>query len=207
MVFKDERRRYLLGPGASVIADAYSRRNLVPDRYLKALHELAAESGETAYLSDLRKGAISVLATVEGSHAVRVAGLTSGYSDNVHARASGKLLLAFAPDTLRDSVLNRAVLRRVTPHTIVSRSALAREFAQIRSADLAFDRQEFREGVECISAPIRESGAVVACFTPSCPADRFKSTERALVAALKKATVAAAQGSSRASLRLRCACR
>lgn len=194
MLFKDERRRYLLGPGASVISDAYNKQNLVPDRYIKALHALAAESGETAYLSAWRNGAISVLATVEGSHAVRVAGLTTGYSDNVHARASGKLLLAFAPESVRESVLAQTPLLPVTPNTIVSRERLERELALIRSTGVAYDRQEFREGVDCVSVPIHESGTVVACFTLSCPADRFASGEADIVATLKMAAEAAAVG-------------
>ncbi len=187
-LLKDQRRRYTLGPAAAVIAEAHNRRNVISARHLQGLHALANASGETAYLSGWRNGAITVLATVEGSHAVRVAGLSTGYSDNVHARASGKLLLAFAPPAVREPLLERLVLRKVTEHTITSRAALRRELDYIAASGLSYDHQEFREGVECISAPIRDNGAVVACFTLACPKDRFVSTEPQLVDALLRAT-------------------
>jgi IclR family acetate operon transcriptional repressor len=188
IVIKDERRRYLLGPSASIVSEGYARTNPMPERYLSAIQKLADESGETAYLSAWRNGAIAVLSTTEGSHAVRVAGLNTGYADNVHARASGKLLLAFAPDALRDAALDRMSLNRLTQHTIVERSVLLEEFGAIREQDLAFDRQEFQEGVQCISAPIREGEIVVASLTLSCPADRFTSREADLIAMLRAAS-------------------
>ena len=196
LLFKDRSKRYLLGPGASVIAGAYNRQNPIPERYSNALNVLAEESGETAYLSAWQNGAIAVLASVEGSHAVRVAGLTAGYSENVHARASGKLLLAFASHELRESVLRRTDLTAITPHTIVSRAELDREFELIREQDLAWDRQEFREGVECVSAPIRENGVVVACLTLSCPAERFALRKKDLVQVLVRATRLASEFSA-----------
>ncbi|MFJ6453908.1 IclR family transcriptional regulator C-terminal domain-containing protein [Paenarthrobacter sp. NPDC091669] len=97
----------------------------------------------------------------------------AGLSENVHARASGKLLLAFASRELRESVLRRTDLTAITPHSTVSRAELDREFELMREQDSAWDRQEFREGVECVSASIRENGVVVACLTLSCPAQRF----------------------------------
>lgn len=188
LLHKDERKHYSLGPRASTLSDAYNRRNVVPFNYETALRDLADETGETAYLSAWRNGAISVLASVEGSQAVRVAGLTTGYTDNIHARASGKLLLAFAPPALRESLLQNTVFTSITPHTIVTRAALDRELEQIREEGLARDRQEFREGVECISAPIRENGMVVACFTLSCPAERFTARQEQITQALLRST-------------------
>ena len=100
--------------------------NTVPERYLKALNYLADTTGETAYLSAWRRGEIVVLATVEGSQAVRVVGLTAGYSENIHARASGKLLLAYSPEETREQTVKSLVLRRLTDATITSRAALRR---------------------------------------------------------------------------------
>lgn len=173
VLFKDERRRYLIGTRASVIADAFNKSNAVPERYLKALNFLAEATGETAYLSARRRGEIVVLATIEGSQAVRVTGLTTGYGENIHARASGKLLLAFLPEEEREAVIKGLVLKRLTEATITTRPALREELELIRAEGLAFDRQEFHAGVECVSAPIREGGSVVASFTVSTPAARF----------------------------------
>ena len=192
MLLKDDRRRYLLGPTASVIAEAYNRRNVIPERYLQGLQTLAAATGETAYLSGWRNGKITVLATVEGTGAVRVAGLSAGYSDNVHARASGKLLLAYASEDVRELVLSRSPLRKVTAHTITSRAALDREINQVRADGISFDREEFREGVSCASVPITEDGVVVACLTLATTADRFAAKGSDFVEQLRGAASAIA---------------
>lgn len=118
---------------------------------------------------------------------MRVAGLTPGYSENVHARASGKLLLAFASHELRESVLRRTDLTAITPHTIVSRAEVDREFELIRER-IWRGIGRSREGVECVSAPIRENGVVVGCLTLSCPAERFALRKNDIVQALRGAT-------------------
>lgn len=187
VLLKDERRRYLVGPKASVIAEAFNRSNAVPERHLKALNLLAESTGETAYLSAWRRGEIVVLATVEGSQAVRVTGLTAGYSQNLHARASGKLLLAFSPEDAREATLKGLVLKRLTDATITSRSALRQELERIRAEAISFDRQEFHDGVECVSAPIWEGGVVVACLTVSTPAARFAEQRDAIIERLQHA--------------------
>lgn len=180
VLVKDERRRYLIGPKASVIAESYNKSNVVPERHMKALNLLAESTGETAYLSAWRRGEIVVLATVEGSQAVRVTGLTAGYSSNLHARASGKLLLAFLPEEEREAKMKRLVMKRLTEATITSRSEFRRELERIRREEFSFDRQEFLQGVECMSAPIWENGAVVSCLTVSTPADRFVQRQDAI---------------------------
>lgn len=191
LLAKDSRRRYVLGPRAGVLAAAVNRDNRAPEYYIAPLRELAAQTGETAYLSAWRNGAITVLTTVEGAHAVRVAGLSAGYRDNEHARASGKLLLAFASPVDRDRLLGGSTLRRLTPTTITDRAQLDREFERIRAEGLAFDRGEFYEGVECVSAPIVEDGTVVACYTVSTPADRFASDSEKIIDAVRAAGRAA----------------
>jgi IclR family transcriptional regulator, acetate operon repressor len=193
VVFKDERRRYLIGHSAAVIAEAVKNSNTVPDSYLAALNSLAEETGETAYLNVWRQGEIVVHTTVEGSQAVRVTGLTSGYSENIHARAGGKLLLAFTEEPFRSSLVDGLVLRRLTDATITSKTAFLGELERIRSEGIAFDHQEFREGVECVSAPIRAGDKVVACFTVSTPVDRFPNQRARIIEGLMRAATSASR--------------
>lgn len=190
MLTKDGSRVFRLGPKAVVIADAYQRFDSVPAEYRKALHAVAESTGETAYLGVWRNGGVQVLDKVEGVHAVRVVGLDVGFTKDVHARASGKLLLAFASEELRTSVLKRTHLRHVTPHTITRKADLLAEFAKIREAGLSFDREEFCLGVKCVSAPLWRGGEVVACITVSAPSQRFDETQESIIAALRQATAA-----------------
>ncbi|MFE7978843.1 IclR family transcriptional regulator [Streptomyces shenzhenensis] len=190
MLTKDEARVFRLGPKAMVIADTYQRLAWVPAEYRTALHSVARKTGETVYLGVWRNGGVQVVDKVEGAHAVRVVGLDVGFTEDVHARASGKLLLAFAPEELRTAVLNRSRLRQVTPHTITKKADLLAEFETIRETGLAYDREEFQIGVTCVSIPLWRAGEVAACITVSVPSQRFDATEDAVIAALQDAVSA-----------------
>ncbi len=116
-VAKDSRRRYRLGPALGTIADAYVRQFNPPEYLLGPLHRLADETGETVYVVTWRHDRIVVLASVEGDSAVRVSGANLGYVESAHARASGKLLLAFAPEDVRTAYLAAQPARsRHAPH-------------------------------------------------------------------------------------------
>src|SRR5882757_10110037 len=54
-------------------------------------------TGESGYVSCWTGTDVMIMAVAEGSHAVRVAGLRVGLAGDVHARSSGKTLLAFGP--------------------------------------------------------------------------------------------------------------
>lgn len=124
MLEKDARRVFRLGPAAGIIGEAYQRSDSVPADYRKALQSVARKTGEASYLGVWWGGGVQVLDRVEGAHAVRVVGLDVGFNEDIHARASGKLLLAFASDAVQSAVLERLRLRRITPHTITRKSDL-----------------------------------------------------------------------------------
>lgn len=182
LLAKDGQRRYVVGPKAAVIAHAMMRDAAPPQAYVRALRRLAETTGEMAYLSAWRRGRIEVLDTVAGVHAVAVGAIDTGFYGNPHARATGKLLLAFADDVVREAVLRANPLRALTPHTITDEARLCEELERIRAAGYAYDREEYAEGVTCVSAPITEAGVVVAALTISAPTARFLAHEETYVA-------------------------
>jgi IclR family transcriptional regulator, acetate operon repressor len=78
-----------------------------------------------------------------------------------HATGVGKAILAFGPP---ESVTARveAGLARLSPHTIVTPGALARELATIREQGVSYDRQESDVGIVCAAAPIFGADGTVA---------------------------------------------
>lgn len=190
---KDSRRRYRLGPALGPIADAFVRRFSPPEYLVGPLHWLADESGETAYIGSWRHDRIVVLATVEGANAVRVSGAHLGYVEAAHARASGKLLLAFAPEEVRTAYLALNPLVPVTERTIVDADAFERELVRVRKQGYAVDEEEFREGVACVAAPVVESGRAVAAYSLSAPAERFTRRRAELIRCVLEASWRAAE--------------
>ena len=111
-------RRYQLGPKVGLLAEAFAAQVSAPEHLLTRLREMADRTGETAYLSAWRRGDAVLLSIVEGRRAVRVSGLHLGYSGATHARASGKVLLAFggpARSTSTSSAPDRRTRRRPRP--------------------------------------------------------------------------------------------
>ena len=195
LLTKDSRRQYHLGPRVGALSDAFLRRIAPQEQLVAELRRLAQTTGETGYLSGWRNDDVVVLASVEGTHAVRVAGLHAGFTGDAHARSSGKLLLALAPAVARDLYLDSRQLARLTRHTIVQRDLLESELVRIRQRGYAFDEEEFREGVACVSAPVIDDGLVSAAFTVSAPVERFRERRREFV----EAVLAAARAVSSAS--------
>lgn len=191
LLAKESGKRYTLGRAAIDIANAPGLRPRPDPRHRRALAQLAEATRETAYLTGWFRGEIRILAMVEGSQAVRVAGLEVGLTDDVHARASAKVLLAFADETRRSLLLDGYEYTRFTPLTVSSRAAFETQMEEIRRNGIVFDRGEYREDVRSVSAPIRSGDEVVAALAVTAPADRYARTEPELVAAMLEATALA----------------
>jgi DNA-binding IclR family transcriptional regulator len=168
-------RRYRLGPRIGMLSTAYFDQTDPGEHLLVPLRRLADKTGETAYLSGWMGPEIQVLASAEGSHAVRVAGLQKGAHGHAHARASGKLLLAFASESVRENYLARHKLTKLTPNTLTTRESIEEEFERIRVDGVAIDDEEYSREIACVAAPIRFEDVVVAAYTISAPVDRFHS--------------------------------
>ena len=183
---KDASRRYRLGPRAAVVADGFERQSL-PDYLLAPLRRLSERTGETAYLARWADRDIRALASIVGGNPVHVAEVESGPYLHAHARATGKLLLAYARAGDRAAYLAAHPLEQVTPRTIVDRPALEAELASIRGRGYAEDREEYRDGVACLSAPLVMDGVVVAAYTVSAPAHGYPARRADLRAAVFEA--------------------
>jgi len=184
LLAKDVHRRYILGRNTAILAQAYLRGKAVPETLLSALRELARRTEETSYLADWGENDIRVLASVEGSQMVRVAEVASGPYEYGHARANGKVLLAFATPELRQSYLRAHPPVPMTKNTICDAGLIERELARIRERGYAFDEEEFAIGVSCVAAPILHNGQVIAALGLSVPTDRFKERRPDLTATL-----------------------
>ena len=180
LLTRNGQRRYVLGDAAAVLAQAYLRSEVTSERLLDALKRLAAETRETVYLAGWADTEIRVRASVESSHMVRVGNVASGSYEHAHARANGKVLLAWAPPGLREDYLSCHQLTRLTPRTITSRTRLDRELDQIREDGIAQDLEEYAEGVSCLAAPFLVDGEIVVAFGIAVPTPRFMSTEETL---------------------------
>ncbi len=135
---------------------------------------LAASSGETVTLDVLDGDEIVPIEQSTGSTAfVSVNWL--GRRTPVHCTASGKVILAFAADPVRQRVLARP-LPPLTPRSITDGAELERQLASARESGFARTFEELEVGLDAIAAPVFSTdGEVVAAIDVSGPAHRLQA--------------------------------
>ena len=137
------------------------------------MQELAERVGARVNFAILKSGKPTLVEWVESVSVIRV-DLTAETPVPAHCSASGKLLMAFAPDAIRERFLKSAPFKALTKSTITSAKGLEREFEAIRRRGYAEDNQEFLAGVCCLAVPVRNgAGDAVAGLALMAPEISF----------------------------------
>lgn len=146
------------------------------------LHDIYAATLATVHLA-VRDGLkVLYLARLSGNQSVPVVSQV-GSRLPLHATGVGKVLLAHAPDDVREEVLSH--LDRITPYTVTQRGRLDGELQRVREDGYAQTHEEMSLGACSVAVPIRMKGRVVAAVgivVPSLARDKAR-----LVAALRVA--------------------
>jgi IclR family KDG regulon transcriptional repressor len=162
------------------------------------MEDLAKLCRETVNLGILDGGEVVVINTVESPQTIRMSSKV-GNRRCLHTTAIGKVLLAAMPEKEMLRLIRLKGLPRLTPHTIVNRTALIAELDRVRDRGYSIDNQENELDGRCIGAPIvGPDGRVVAALSISGPVFRMDLTRaKSLAPKLKSACAAisaAAQG-------------
>jgi IclR family transcriptional regulator, acetate operon repressor len=188
MLTRGDRNRYLLGLRVGTLMAALTRQVTVADHLAPTIHALARETGETAYVVGWWHEEIATLAVARGTNPVHGTEVPTGYAGNAHARASGKLLLAFAAPAVRDAYLDRRPLAPVTANTATDRAAFERELELIRARGYAVDEQEFAAGLCCLAVAL-DDGRAPFVLSLSAPVDRFTERRERYLALMRERAI------------------
>ena len=167
---------YSLGYRALLLGSA-AQEQLSLVRLAKAsLPEFGRRCNESV-LVRVRQGLETVcIAWVDAPHAVRVH-TQMGDRRPLHAGASGKLLLAFAPAGIQEEVLS-GEFDSITPNTITGRAGFEKELAMIRAQGYAVSFGERLAETVAVAAPVRDlSGQVVAALGITGPSSRISQDD------------------------------
>jgi DNA-binding IclR family transcriptional regulator len=165
---------------ASAAAPARSRHVLED-----AVDDLFLRTHKRCYLGVVRGGVIEITVVRGRQGIARMPGLGTQITDNAHALAMGKVVLA----RLRPAALARYVARGLTryqPGTITDPDALERELRDVRELGYAVDREEFDEDFCCVAAPVLdERGRLVAILGLSASTRAFDAEQAELATAVR----------------------
>lgn len=182
---RDDRNRYLLGIRTGTLVEAFARQ-LAPSEHLAPLiRSLTRATGETSYAAGWWNGEIAVLSVMRGNNPVQATELPQGHIGDAHARASGKLLLAYATPAVREAYLEGHQFTKRTPNTIADRAALDRELEIVRSRGYATDLEEFAPGLCCLAVPMDE-GYSPFVISLAAPRERYEAHRDRYLAAMRQ---------------------
>lgn len=186
--------RYGLGTRLAFLQDNY-RVQLAPDPALiEILVQLQESVQENAYLVGWQGDEMVIQRYLEARQSVRVRGLEVGYSENPHARASTKAILAFLSEKRVRSYFAGRALPRLTSHTLTDIEVLMEDLRSASRRGYAVDREEFSEGVCCIGAAFFDKRAFpVGAFGVSVPKVRFDERLENIVRVILRTAQTASQ--------------
>ncbi len=168
-------RSYVLGSRILHLSAACLRQVDLPRRAQSFVDRLNDQTREAVPLAIMQDTTLVHILRREARHAVRVEAGFGGNANAAHATATGKAILAWLPPTELDRIVADKGLTSFTPNTITEIEKLIEELRLVRRNGYAIDREEFRPGVICLGAAIRDhAGAVVGSISVSSPA--FRST-------------------------------
>ena len=187
---------YMLGPACLGIADAVLRGLGGLGLLARStLEHLAAASQETVALHVPAGTQRVCVEQIPSPQPVRYTSAV-GVAKPLYTGAMGKVLLAFMHEDDRREVLDRLVLRAITPDTITDRATLERQLVDVRKKGYATSRGEQAEGVASVSAPVfGANGHVAAALSILGPSTRMSDSA---VSKLRTLVIEAARETSQA---------
>lgn len=159
-------KAYMLGR-ESIQAEHIASAALVP------MQKLSSKTMLTSHLAMLEHNQAAYIQKAQAPGMFHVDTFV-GKRTNLHCTAVGKVLLSYAPEDVRSSLLDRRTYARYTPNTITTASMLRDELDRVSTSGFAFDNEEEELGVCCIAVPVfRAGGEVVAALSLSGASQQF----------------------------------
>ncbi len=150
----------------------------IREEALSILKDLAADTGDTAYLIVLDNDEGLCLGRIDGHHYVRVLFLQIGGRMPLYIGAGPKVLLAYQSEEEIERYLNRVDLRPWTPFTMIDPEQIKREMQEIRKRGYALSMEDASQDVAALGCPVRNSsGDVIAALSISGLASHYGSDQ------------------------------
>ena len=171
-----DRGKYRLGFGVVRLAGAAAAQLDLAQQGRPVCEALAADLEETVNIAILGSDRAVNVSQVRGPAALSTHNWV-GQGTPLHATSSGKVLLAFAPDAVRKSVLSRE-LQRFTAATITDPEELRQHLDLIVEQGWGSTVEEFEAGLNAVAAPVRDAdGTVIAALSVSGPSFRMAAED------------------------------
>ncbi len=150
---KTLRATYELGPRVMILGRIYEKTHSLLSTAGSVLEELVSITGESAAIF-MREGMNRFCIMQRLSPASLRYAVREGEPLPLHAGAPGKVLLAWAPEGLRNQFFSDQDLEKYTSKTLIDGKALEQEFILIRQKGYALSEGEVVQNAVSMAAPI-----------------------------------------------------
>ncbi|MEM7721254.1 MAG: IclR family transcriptional regulator [Pseudomonadota bacterium] len=177
VVREGEKAVYSLGYRIGVLGEQAGAQNSLLAAARPVMERLRDATSENINLVIREAHHSLVLATLAGRHSMRIFANPGRYGP-LHAGGGSLLLLAFAPEELRESVLS-GPLERFTATTVTDPQELRERLDTIRADGFHIAINDLDEGAFSIAAPIRNAAHdVIASLSVAGAMARYDETKR-----------------------------
>lgn len=171
-------KRFVIGSKLMEFSTNILSNNSVGAPRRAILEALSNEIGETCNCTMLDGYHTVYFDRVECNWPIKI-NLHPGSKLPLHATASGKLFLAYMRKSDRNRILDAAELIASTEHTITSSEKLKEQLKVVKKQGIAFDNEEFIDGMIAIAVPVFDSKNRI-CFTVAVHAPTTRQTIESL---------------------------
>jgi IclR family KDG regulon transcriptional repressor len=119
--------------------------------FLEAINEKTKLSAFLGIRSDLHAILVD---KVDSAYGIKVSS-EIGLRMPALAGAGIKAMLSQLSDEEIDEILSRAELKSYTPHSVIDKAAYKKELLEVRRKGIAFDREEYIEGMVAFAIPVQ----------------------------------------------------
>ena len=185
-----ENGRYRLGAKVYLLGQIFINTSSLLKSSDAILKEVVEELRETTGIFVIDEMERLCLKMVSGPHYIR-ATFETGHRMPIYAGASGKVLLAFSPQSFVNRVIKETGLKRLTELTITDSSELKSELAKIKEQGWSISWGERVQNAITVSVPVfGDDGRIVCSLSTSGPSDRLnKENAPNIVKALQRASL------------------
>ncbi len=171
--------RYRLGPAALRMGLAALGQNDVLQVARDRLDALRDATGETVFLSVWGEFGPVVVNRVDGD-SIAPLGVRVGAHPTLLASATGKVFMAFMPDSVTRPLLHREPLQRERRNRLARVTRLADVIADVRRNGVAYSSPGLLPGIDAIAAPVFSVEGLQCVITIIGHQGKFDISERGL---------------------------
>jgi len=149
--------KFVFGPRFYVLANMAGKRSALIQSAHPYLEKINEKTKLSAFLG-LRSDRQSILIDkVDSAYRITVSS-EIGMQMPILAGAGIKAMLSQLSDDAIDEILARTELKRYTPYSIIDRAAYKEEILAVRKHGIAYDREEYIEGMVAFAIPLAAKG-------------------------------------------------